>query len=108
MTIGDLKQLIATLPDHFPVNIETNGATELIRSVSLENISPAHNTGRLVLRSHMLTIGRVVETFTAHDGSEYVIAVERVNYPTVIQMNVNHQVRASLKRLSSEHSNDAA
>lgn len=96
MTVGDLRKLIEVLPDDFAVRMDCKSDTqEHVRNVSLEQ-------GALVLRQHMLTVHTVVDTFTAHDGVEYVITRERVHYPTIIEMNVNHQIRASLKRLNVE------
>lgn len=93
MTVGDIRKLIDTLPDNFAFDMESNGERKIIQCVSLE-------PGRIVLRDHMLSIQKVVDTFTAHDGSEYVLTVERISYPNIIQMNVNHQIEASLKRFN--------
>lgn len=101
MTVGDLKKLIATLPDHFAVRMDCSSDTqEHIRNVSLEQ-------GAVVLRQHMLTVNRVVDTITAYDGVEYVLEIARVKYPTVITMPnpVHSQLRQSVERLMQR--NDA-
>ena len=93
MTVGDLKKLINALPDQFNVRLDCKSDTqEQIRTVSLEQ-------GALVLRQHMLSINKVVDTVTAYDGVEYVIDVRQVHYPTVLHMPnpVHSQLRASVR-----------
>ena len=96
MTVGDMKKLIATLPDEFSFRMDCKSEQqEHVRSVSLE-------CGAVVLRQHMLSIGTIVDTITAHDGVEYIITVERVTYPTVIQMPnpIHSQLQRSMDRLN--------
>ena len=90
MTVGDLKRIINTLPEEFAVRLEE---CKLIRTVSIE-------PGALVLCEHVLTVNRVVDTFTAHDGTEYNLAVSEVKYPKVIQMPqpvTRHQCEAAIE-----------
>lgn len=79
MTVADMRRMFEALPESFGVCIETDGELKQIRSVSLQ-------TGRLVLRDHMLSVSKIVDTFTAHDGVEYLLTIDHVNYPTVLQM----------------------
>ena len=93
MTVGDLRKALEALPDSFAVRMDCKSDTqEHIRSVSLEQ-------GALVLRQHMLSINKVVDTVTAYDGVEYTIEVKTVKYPTVVQMPnpVHSQLRRSLE-----------
>ena len=95
MTVGDLRGLINALPDDFAVRIDCKSDTqEQVRSISLEQ-------GAIVLRQHMLSVNKVVDTLTAYDGVEYTIEVKTVRYPTVIRMPnpVHSQLRRSVDKL---------
>lgn len=98
MTVADMRRMFDALPDSFGVAIESDGELKQIRSVSLE-------TGRLVLRDHMLSVAKIVNTFTAHDGVEYVLTIERAKYPTVIQMPnpIHSQLLNSVRKESKNN-----
>lgn len=101
MTVGDLLKILSSVPDSFGVTIETDNETKIIKSVSIDH-------GRLSLRDHVLSIERVVDTFTAHDGSEYTLTVSQtVKYPTVLTMPnpLNRQLHNSVRKLDG---NDVA
>jgi hypothetical protein len=92
MTVGDLRKMLEVLPDSFAVRIDCKSdVQEHIRNVSIEH-------GAIVLRQHMLTVNKVVETVTAFDGVEYILEVKTVKYPTVVQMPnpVHSQLRKSV------------
>lgn len=76
MTVGDLRQILESIPDNFQLIIASQPKSEydesIIKTVNIDR-------GRLVLRDHVLSIERAVQTFTAFDGSEYTLTVSRVS-----------------------------
>jgi len=100
MTVGDLRKMLETLPDSFAVRLDCKSdAQEHVRNVSIEQ-------GAIVLRQHMLTVNKVVDTITAYDGVEYIIEVAKVKFPSVVQMP--HPVHSQLRRSVERGSNNVA